>query len=41
MQVVADSGGIIARVGDTTFHKFFEKKLEFYMQESFGLLKDF
>jgi hypothetical protein len=39
MQLVAEAHTVIIRVHEDLFHRYFEKKLEFHMQESYNLLR--
>lgn len=41
MQLVAEANTVILRVRDDLFHRYFEKKLEFHMHESYTLLQEF
>jgi len=39
MQLVAETDTVVVRVHDDLFHRYFEKKLDFHMQESYNLLR--
>lgn len=41
MQLVAEASTLVVRIRDDLFQRYFERKLEFHMQESYGLLCEF